>query len=155
MPTSSSITAPKVARLGGVTPAWPLALTRGRHAERRMAGAARVAPEVLDDVLRALPVAAGSGALQTRRLRLHLLGRALELWPLLPDFRLRLRLVGQRALREERRDPGGVLRDDLRVCGNHRPVCGLCIVLDVLPGVSVLLHQLLPFCDNFHRRFRL
>src|SRR4030095_12484577 len=132
MPTSFSITAPKVARLGGVTPAWPLALTRGRHAERRGAeAAARVAPYVLDELLRALPVAAGSGALQTRRLRLHLLGRALELWPLLPDFRLRLRLVGQRALREERRDLGGVLRDDLRVCGNHRPVCGLCIVLDV------------------------
>src|SRR5262249_49528406 len=136
-------------------PALPLALAGGRDAERRVAGAARVATEVLDDVLRGLRIAGGSSALQTCRLRFHLLGGALELRPLLPDFRLRLRLVGQRALWEERRDPGGVLRDDLRVCGNHRPVSGLCILLDVLPGVSVLLHYLLPFFDDFRRRFRL
>src|SRR5215813_13111123 len=74
---------------------WPLALARGRDTERRVAGAARVATQVLDDVLRSLRVAGGSGALQTRRLRFHLLSGALELWPLLPDFRLCLGLVGQ------------------------------------------------------------
>src|SRR5262245_49858975 len=79
---------------GPWSPAWPLALARRRDAERRVAGAARVATEILDDVLGALRIAGGSGALQTRRLRFHLLGGALELWPLLPDFRLRLRLVG-------------------------------------------------------------
>src|SRR5262245_52440677 len=63
-------------RRGGPSPAWLLALARGRDAERRVAGAARVATQVLDDVLRTLLVAGGGGALQTRRLRLHLLGGA-------------------------------------------------------------------------------
>src|SRR5262249_32434461 len=91
-------------------PALPLALAGGRDAERRVAGAARVATEVLDDVLRGLRIAGGSGALQARRLRLHLLGGALELGPLLPDFRLRFRLVGQRALPDDRRGHGRALR---------------------------------------------
>src|SRR5215472_15720663 len=82
-------------RRGPVPRALPLALARGRDAERRVAGAARVATEVLDDVLRGLRVAGGCCALQVSRLRFHLLGGALKLWPLLPDFRLCLGLVGQ------------------------------------------------------------
>src|SRR5574338_1124822 len=59
---------------------------RGRHAERSVAGPARVTTEVLHDVLGRLRVLRLGGVPQLHSLRLELLGRRLELRPLLPDL---------------------------------------------------------------------
>src|ERR1051326_4181992 len=148
--------APPGKKAGGapraLRPPEMLSLLRRRHAERRVARAARVATEILDDVLRRLRVAGGGGRLEPRTLRLHLLGRRLELRPLLPDLRLGLRLLGHRTRREQRRNLRRVLRDDVGVGGDHGPVAGLGRVLHVLPRVAVLLHHLLALGNDLLRR---
>src|SRR5262245_57650740 len=96
------------------TPTAPPRLTRRRsasrlllrrgHAEWRVTRPARLAPEVLRHRLGGGQVLGAGGVSQLLRLRAVVLHGCFELRPFLPDLRLRLGLVGERALREERHD---------------------------------------------------
>src|SRR5262249_4001419 len=136
-------------------------LARRGDAERRVARPARIAAEVLDDLLGEFRVLGARGVPQLLGLGLELLRVGLELAPPLPDLGLGLRLLGQRSLREHRRD---VLSVDRERLGAHRDgldVARLGLRLDIRPRRAVELHETLaighdvPRADLGHRsRFR-
>src|SRR5437773_12511489 len=82
----------------GLTLAW---CRRRRYAERRVGGAARFAAEVLHERVRSGLVIGLGGVAQLAGLHPHVLGRRLELAPLLPDLFLRGGLALERARREQ------------------------------------------------------
>src|SRR5690348_1787907 len=102
-----------------------LRLLRRRLAERSVAGAAGVATEILHDLLRQLLVLGLGRITELLGLDAQVLGVLLELGPLLPDFGLGLRLVGERALGEQARDLLGGQRERLRVHRDGLDVPGL------------------------------
>src|SRR5690349_6634342 len=135
---------PRTSWSGRVT-VCPSALRRRRHAERRVAGAARLAAELADHRLRRGGVAGLGGVTQLLGLGAEVLRCILELRPLLPDLGLGRRLRrSQRALREQGGDLAGGVDELLRVRNDASDVARLRLVLDVLPRRALVLHELLP-----------
>src|SRR5262249_61038752 len=105
----------------------------GWAADRRMAHPACVTPERGDrrlhgrDILRGRLVTENAGAV------FEILRRSLELRPSLPDIWLGLRLRGERALREQKRDPLRVDCDRFSIHGEALLIDRLELILDIIP----------------------
>src|SRR6266508_4544619 len=123
-------------------------LLRRRDAEGRVARSTGVTTERPDrrrhgrGVLRERLIAKRAGAV------FEVLRGGLELRPLLPDVGLRLRLVGERALGEQERDPLSVERERLGIHRDTLRVARFDLVLDLRPVGAVVLHQPLAVRDG-------
>src|SRR6185436_15359410 len=133
----------------------PDVLLLGRDSEGLVARAAGLPAKVLDDGLGLLGVAGRRRVLELDRPGLEVLGRRVELALLLPDLGLgrRLRRI-ERAVREQRGNLLGGLGQLLRVRHHTLDVTGLGLVLHVLPGGALLLHQSLALLDRVGRAHR-